>query len=296
VTDASLPPAEVVLPWRRRATRPTSGFLSPAVRRVAAERNVDVTTLPGSGAGGRVTVADVTEGAGRSARVPLNRVQQRSGVALLASKATSAHAYAVVECDYERVEAVRRAERSAWRDAEDFSLTYLPFVARAVVDALRAFPMLNATIGEGDALTRHRDVNLGIAVDLAHQGLVVPVVRGADTLRLRGIARGVNDLASRARAKRLLPDDLSGGTFTITNPGASGTWMSFPIINQPQVAILSTDGVARRVVAGARGIEVGLRGFLCLAYDARVVDPDEAGEFLDHVATLIANRDWSAEL
>jgi 2-oxoglutarate dehydrogenase E2 component (dihydrolipoamide succinyltransferase) len=265
------------------------------VRRLAAERNVDVTTLNGSGEGGRVTVADVIDGAGRSIRVPFNRVQQRSGVALLASKATSAHAYAVIECDYESLDAVRRAERSGWRAAEGFSLTYLPFVARAVVDALRSFPRLNATVGD-DALLMHRDVNLGIAVDLAHQGLVVPIVRGADTLRLRGIARAVNDLASRARSKKLMPDDLSGGTFTITNPGGSGTWMSFPIINQPQVAILSTDGVARRVVAGERGLEIGLRGCLCLAYDERVIEPPDAGAFLDHVATLIATRDWSTEL
>ena len=106
----------------------------------------------------------------------------------------------------------------------------------------------------------------------------------------------MNDVASRARAKRLLPDDLAGATFTITNPGASGTWMSFPIINQPQVAILSTDGVARRVVAAERGVDIGLRGYLCLAYDERVIEPADAGAFLDHVATLIASRDWSAEI
>jgi 2-oxoglutarate dehydrogenase E2 component (dihydrolipoamide succinyltransferase) len=294
VTEAS-PPAEVILPWRQRAPRDTAGFASPAVRRLAAERNVDVTTLNGSGANGRVTVADVMSGSDRCVRVPFNRVQQRSGPALLASKVTSAHAYAVVECNYDRVDGMRRAERAGWRAAEGFSLTYLPFVARAVVDALREFPMLNATVAD-DSLVLHRDANIGIAVDLAHQGLVVPVVRGADTLRLRGIARAVNDVASRARAKKLTPDDLSGGTFTITNPGASGTWMSFPIINQPQVAILSTDGVARRVVAGERFVEIGLRGYLCLAYDERVIEPAYAGEFLDHVAGLIATRDWSTEL
>ena len=156
VTDAS-PPAEVVLPWRRRAPRATTGFLSPAVRRLAAERNVDVATLNGSGEGGRVTVADVMDGASRSVRVPLNRVQQRSGVALLASKATSTHTYAVIECDYEHLDVVRRAERVGWRAAEGFSLTYLPFVATAVVDALHEFPMLNATVAD-DTLVMRRDV------------------------------------------------------------------------------------------------------------------------------------------
>jgi pyruvate/2-oxoglutarate dehydrogenase complex dihydrolipoamide acyltransferase (E2) component len=129
----------------------------------------------------------------------------------------------------------------------------------------------------------------------------VPVVRAADTLRMRGIARGIDDVARRARAKTLMPDDLAGGTFTITNPGASGTWMSFPIINQPQVAILSTDGVAKRVVvdtdaSGRDRLEVRTTGHLCLAFDERVVDPTYAGAFVERVAAVLATRDWATEL
>jgi 2-oxoglutarate dehydrogenase E2 component (dihydrolipoamide succinyltransferase) len=234
--------------------------------------------------------------------VALNRVQQRAGAALLASKRTSAHAYGIVLADYTAVAAAREPARQPWKAEEGFSLTYLPFVARAVVDAIREFPHVNASVdGDGGALVVHRDVHLGIAVDLAHQGLVVPVVRDASGLRLRGIARAVDDLARRARAKKLTPDDLAGGTFTITNPGAAGTWMSFPIINQPQVAILSTDGVSKRVAVdtdadGRDRLEVRLAGHLCLAFDERAVDASYAGAFVARVADLVATRDWSVEL
>jgi 2-oxoglutarate dehydrogenase E2 component (dihydrolipoamide succinyltransferase) len=252
----------------------------------------------------RAAVTTTTTGAGSQgpARVALNRVQLRSGAALLASTQTAAHAYSIAVADYSAIAQARDAERARWRDAEGFSLTYLPFVARAVVDALRDFTLMNATVGD-DALAVHRDVHLSIAVDLNHQGLVVPVVRAADTLRLRGLARAIDDVAARARAKKLLPDDLAGGTFTITNPGASGTWMSFPIINQPQVAILSTDGVAKRVCADTDASESGrdridLRptGNLCLAFDERVIDPPYAAAFVARVAEIVATRDWRIEL
>jgi pyruvate/2-oxoglutarate dehydrogenase complex dihydrolipoamide acyltransferase (E2) component len=289
------------LPWRVRRPRDTRDFLSPAVRREIAEHAVDPSSLAGTGAGGRVTRDDVRRAAASgSTRVALNRVQQRAGAALLASKHTAAHAYSVVLADYTALDTVRRGERERWRAEEGFGLTYLPFVARAAVDALRAFPSLNATVAE-DELVLHRDVNLGIAVDLANQGLVVPVVRDAGSLRLRGIARRIDDLAQRARAKRIGPDDLAGGTFTITNPGASRTWMSFPIINQPQVAILSTDGVAKRVAVDAAEarrdrIEIRTCGHLCLAFDERVVEPADAAAFLARVADLVAARDWRTEL
>jgi 2-oxoglutarate dehydrogenase E2 component (dihydrolipoamide succinyltransferase) len=289
------------LPWRVRRPRDTQGFFSPAVRRLAAERGVDPATVHGSGANGRVTRDDLLRTATNASEiVPFNRVQQRAGAALLASKHTSAHGYAIVLADYTAVDDVRRVSRERWRADEGFSLTYLPFVARAAIDAIREFPFVNATVGD-DELIVHRDVHLGIAVDLANQGLVVPVVRAADTLRMRGIARGIDDVARRARSKKLMPDDLAGGTFTITNPGASGTWMSFPIINQPQVAILSTDGVAKRVVvdtdaAGRDRLVVRTTGHLCLAFDQRVVDPPYAGAFVERVAVLLASRDWSTEL
>jgi pyruvate dehydrogenase E2 component (dihydrolipoamide acetyltransferase) len=294
VTDSQPTP---VLPWRERTPRRTAGFFSPAARAVATERGVDLTQVRGTGANGRVTRDDVLAVASVQVteRVPFNRVQQRAGAALLASKRTSAHGYTVVLADYSAIDEVRRAQRERWRAEEGFSLTYLPFVARAVVDAIRTWPLVNATVGNDEAIV-HRDVHLGIAVDLAHQGLVVPVVRNADTLRLRAIARGIDDIARRARGRQLRPDDVAGGTFTITNPGASGTYQSFPIINQPQVAILSTDGVAKRVMADDRGrLEIRTMGHLCLAFDARLVDPTYAGAFAVHVAELLGTRDWAAE-
>ena len=299
------------LPWRVRKPRDARQFVSPAARRLAAEHGIDPTSLAGSGTAGRVTRDDVIRASSGAAteveatrppteRVQKNRVQQRAGVALLASKHISAHAYCVVLADYRAVDVVRAAHRERWRADEGFSLTYLPFVARAAIDALREFPLLNASVGD-DELVVHRDVHLGIAVDLANQGLVVPVVRSASTLRLRGIARAVDDLARRARAKQLVPDDLAGGTFTITNPGAAGTFMSFPIINQPQIAILSTDGVAKRVAVDTDGsgrdrLEVRTTGHLCLAFDERVVDESYASAFVDRVAAIVASRDWSIEV
>ena len=161
---------------------------------------------------------------------------------------------------------------------------------------MREFPYLNATV-EGDALVVHRAVNVGIAVDLDFAGLVVPVIRHADDLRLAALADRIREVATRARAKRLGADDLAGGTFTITNPGAAGTWMSFPILNAPQVGILATDGVAKQVVVDERG---GLRvvpvGNLCMSFDHRAVDGAYAGAFLTRVRKIVEQRDWTAEL
>lgn len=293
---------ERVLPWRLRRPRSVARFLSPAVRREAVERGVDPATLWGSGAGGRVTRADVRRAGGPAGRgdevVPFGTVRRRAAAALLASKRTAAHALVVTAADYSAVEEVRRTARDEWRAREGFPLTYLPFVARAVVDAVSEFPLVNATVPDGEeVLVVHRDVHLGIAVDLDFAGLVVPVVRGADGLRLRAIARAVHDLAARARSRRLSPDDLAGGTFTITNPGAAGTWISFPVLNRPQVAILATDGVSKRVVADGRGrLGVAPVGHLCLAFDHRVLDGAYAAGFLDRVRRIVEERDWWAEL
>jgi 2-oxoglutarate dehydrogenase E2 component (dihydrolipoamide succinyltransferase) len=172
----------------------------------------------------------------------------------------------------------------------------LPFVARAVIDALREFPLLNATVGD-DALVVHRAVNLGVAVDLDYQGLVVPVIRGSDGMRLRALAAAIRDAAARARAKQLCPDDLTGGTFTLTNPGAAGTWMSFPILNAPQVGILSTDGVAKRVVVDAGdALRIAPVGNLCLTFDHRALDGAYAGAFVGRVREIVEGRDWATEL
>jgi pyruvate dehydrogenase E2 component (dihydrolipoamide acetyltransferase) len=289
-----------VLPWRQRPTRPVEAFVSRAARRAAAELGIDVTTVHGSGTNGRVTRDDVLDAAPSGPLgdeiAPFNNVRKRAAQLLVASKQTSAHTLCVVAADYSAIEAVRSEQRKAWRAEEGFSLTYLPFVARAVIDALRAFPLVNASV-DGDSLVVHRAINLGIAVDLDFQGLVVPVVRGADGLRLRAVARAITDVATRARARRLVPDDLAGGTFTVTNPGASGTWISFPIINQPQVAIVATDGVSKQVIVDDRGrLATAPVGRLCLTFDHRAMDGAYAGAFLQRVQQIVETRDWSNEL
>ena len=195
---------------------------------------------------------------------------------------------------------MRRAERERFRHAEGFSLTYLPFLTRAVVDALADFPNVNSSVGD-DALVVHHDLNIGIAVDLDFEGLLVPVIHQADGMRLRALARQISDLAGKARAKRLTMDDIAGGTFTITNAGPFGTFITVPVINQPQVAILSTDGVRKRPVAvelpdGSDGIAVHPVGNLVLSWDHRAFDGAYAAAFVGAIKKIVETRDWSAEL
>ncbi len=291
VTNTSIPSEAVTepLPWRRRAARDVDAFLSPAVRRAAAARGVDTNMLLGSGASGRVTRADVVSAdvvPRQGDVVPFNNVRRRAAKALLASKQSAPHALVTIAVDYSRIEKARAGS----------GLTALPFVARAVIDALREFPSLNATVN-GSAIVVHRAVSLGIAVDLDYQGLVVPVVRNADGLRLRLLAGAIRDVAGRARAKQLGADDLAGGTFTITNPGAAGTWMSFPILNAPRVGILSTDGVSKRVVVEQNdALRIAPIGNLCLTFDHRALDGAYAGSFLTRLREIVEQRDWSAEL
>ena len=232
--------------------------------------------------------------------VPLNRIRRRTADHMVMSKQTSPHVLTAIEVDYEGVEAARRASKQAWKAAEGFSLTYLPFIARAVVDALRDYPHLNASFGD-DELIVHSNVNLAIAVDIDFQGLLAPVIQGADGKRLRQIARDIVDLANRARSRKLSPDDLSGGTFTLTNAGQYGTMMQFPIINQPQVAILSTDGVTRKPVVvtdsfGNESIAIHSVGVLAMAWDHRAFDGAYAAAFLHRVKELIETRDWESEI
>jgi 2-oxoglutarate dehydrogenase E2 component (dihydrolipoamide succinyltransferase) len=219
---------------------------------------------------------------------------------MIRSKQTSAHVYASIEVDYENVERVRRDERDAWKTEEGFSLTYLPFISRAVVDAIRDFPEVNSTFGENELIV-HNYINLGIAVDLDFKGLMVPVIHDAETKRMRAISREISDLAARARAKKLSPDEIVGGTFTITNPGPFGTMLTLPIINQPQVAILSTDGVKRRPVVvdlpdGSEGIAIHSVGNLALTWDHRAFDGAYATAFLRAIKDDLETRDWSQEL
>jgi pyruvate dehydrogenase E2 component (dihydrolipoamide acetyltransferase) len=232
--------------------------------------------------------------------VPFSNMRRRTAEHMVRSKSTSPHAFIAYETDFENVERVRKAWGERFKTEEGFSLTYLPFVARAAVEAMRDFPLLNASVGD-DSLVVHPEVNLGIAVDLSHEGLIVPVIHRAEEVTLRGIARRIRDLASRARNRQLNADDIAGGTFSITNDGPFGTYFTVPIINQPQVAILATDGIARRPVVvthedGSESIAIHSTGILGVSWDHRAVDGAYVSSFLARIAELLAGRDWSAEL
>jgi len=304
--------------------------LSPLVRKLIEDHGLDAASIVGTGIGGRITRGDVqgvidagggsrSEAAPASAVAPaprrevpaprsgtgdtvekLNNIRRITGEHMVMSKATSPHAMTAVEVDFESVDRTRRAHREAFKEAEGFSLTYLPFISRAVIDALRDFPHLNATVGDGELIV-HNYVNLAIAVDLNFEGLLAPVIHEADDKRLRAIARDISDLATRARTKKLSADDISGGTFTISNSGPFGTFMVIPVINQPQVAILSTDGVTRKPVVvtdidGHEAIAIHSVGMLAMSWDHRAFDGAYAAAFLREVKEILETRDWEAEL
>jgi 2-oxoglutarate dehydrogenase E2 component (dihydrolipoamide succinyltransferase) len=307
--------------------------MSPVVRRLVTERGLDPAQIKGTGEGGRITRRDVLAASAPSSppraepaaqaqqvaatapaapvaqeakvsrgdeTIPFDNIRRRTAEHMVRSKATSAHVYTSVEVDYERVDRARRAQRDQWKTREGFSLTYLPFIARAFCDAVVEFPNVNASV-DGDRLIVHHDIHLGIAVDLSFSGLIAPVVRNADGKRLRLLAREMRDLAERARRKQLSPDEVLGGTFTITNAGGYGTLITLPIINQPQVAILSTDGVHKRpvVVEGPDGEDaIAIRpvGVLALAWDHRAFDGAYAAAFLRRMKEILESRDWEAEL
>jgi 2-oxoglutarate dehydrogenase E2 component (dihydrolipoamide succinyltransferase) len=219
---------------------------------------------------------------------------------MVRSKATSAHTMVAVEVDYFGVEKVRAKAKGPFKETEGFSLTYLPFITRAVVDAIEDFPHVNSSVGD-DVLIVHNDVNIGIAIDLDFEGLLVPVIHQADGKRLKVLARDISSLASKARSKRLTMDDISGGTFTITNAGPFGTFITVPVINQPQVAILSTDGVKKKPVVvempdGSDGIAIHPVGNLVMSWDHRAFDGAYAAAFVRAVKEILETRDWSAEL
>ena len=269
---------------------------SPVVRRIASEHGVDLSTVTGSGRRGRVTKRDVLahieaghdgdepvlhsespyrEPEPQPAAAPhgaeLSVMRRRIGEHMVRSLQTAAHCTTIVEADMSAVEAGRGR------------LSYLPFVARATITALREHPALNATL-EGDRLTTHEEVHLGVAVALGDDGLIVPVVRNAHELSHEGLATRITDLAERARARELSPDEVGGGTFTITNPGRHGALLATPIINQPQVAILDLEAVVRRPVA-VGGDSIGIRPmtYLCMSWDHRALDGVLAARFLGSV-------------
>ena len=246
-----------------------------------------------------VTIPVVRTGE-RDTTVALSKIRKLTGSHMVMSKGVSPHAFSVVEVDYANVDVTRSAVKSEWKAAEGFGLTYLPFITRAVVDALVEYPHLNASVTESD-LVVHNFIDVGIAVDLDFQGLLVPVVRSAEGKRLRAIAREINDLAARTRTRKLSPDEIIGGTFTISNNGSAGSVLTMPIINQPQVAILSTDAIVRKPVVarladGGEAIVIHPVGNLAMSWDHRAFDGAYAAGFLVRVKELLETRDWSQEL
>ena len=329
------PPAEQPTRKRSKPSQPGAGqFLSPVVRRLAREHGIDPAVIDGTGRGGRVTRNDVlahidrmqaaapepvsvtreapapvvrpadtapAEPAGDETR-KLSRLRVRIATNMVRSLQTAAHVWTSVEVDYDGVERVRQAHRRAFKDAEGYSLTYLPFIARATIDALREFPVVNSSFDlDGKQAIFHQDVNLGIAVDLNQDGLLVATVRNADDFTMRALARKIRDVAIRAREGRFGPDDVTGSTFTITNPGPYGSFMSAPVINVPNVAILSTDTVAKRpkvvtTTDGQDAIAIRPIGYLGLSWDHRAFDGSTAVLFLRRIKDNLETWDWEQQL
>ncbi|MFW2333209.1 dihydrolipoamide acetyltransferase family protein [Ilumatobacter sp.] len=236
----------------------------------------------------------------RDSVVKLSKIRQLTGDHMVMSKATSPHAFSVVEVDFANVDATRSQVKAEFKASEGFSLTYLPFITRAIVDGLAEFPHLNASVGDNELIV-HDFIDIGVAVDLDYEGLLAPVLRSAETKRLRAIAQEISDLADRARNRKLSPDEISGGTFTISNNGSAGSVLTMPIINQPQVGIISTDAIVRKpvVVRGADGgeaIAIHPVGNLAMSWDHRAFDGAYAAGFLKTVKAILETRDWDAEL
>jgi 2-oxoglutarate dehydrogenase E2 component (dihydrolipoamide succinyltransferase) len=339
-------------PAAKPAPAPAPGgapLLSPVVRRLIAENNLDADAIVGTGPGGRVTRDDVlalidakggqpapavapapvaapaaapapapasppapastkpaakaagTESAdGREKRIKLSKIRKLTGEHMVMSKSVSPHTFSVVEVDYANVDRARVKVKDEWKKSEGFSLTYLPFISRAVVDAITEYPHMNASV-EGNELVVHNYVDLGIAVDLDYQGLLVPVVRDAESKRLRALAREISDLGTRAKNRKLTPDEIQGGTFTLSNNGSAGSVLTMAVINQPQVAIISTDAIVRKPVVvntpeGGEAIAIHPVGNLAMSWDHRAFDGAYAANFLARVKQILETRDWSSEL
>ncbi|HEX2827854.1 MAG TPA: dihydrolipoamide acetyltransferase family protein [Burkholderiales bacterium] len=300
--------------------------LSPVVRKLVAEHALDIGQIPGTGRDGRITRNDVLDHVAKRAQQPapraeppvtrtpavsalapmatgqvqpLNAVRKRVAENMAKSWTTAPHVLQVVEADFHRVEQARRESGAGWKEREGYSLTYLPFILRAVSIALGRYPKLNATFG-GDRITLARRINIGIAVDMNFEGLMVPVLKDVPNKSLPQLAREAHDLAVRARAGKLEPDELAEGTYTITNNGAYGTVITAPIINTPQVAILSTDGVRKKpvVIESPEGDSIAVRpvGVLAQSFDHRAVDGAYAASFLNELKRVIETRNWSQDL
>ena len=312
---AGPPPAAAEAPSRVAAAEQRPVRSSPLVRRLAREHGVDVSQVVGSGLSGRVTKKDILafiergstsvpapaaaapvatlplasspgedaptfDGDQPTVAVPMTVMRQKIAEHMIASRRTSAHVHSIFEVDFSRVQQLRQEHKSRY-ERSGAKLTLVPFIAKVVIDALRAMPIVNASI-DGDRILYKRDINLGIAVAL-ESGLIVPVVRNADEKNLLGLSRAIADLASRARAKRLDPAEVEGGTFTITNPGGFGAVFGLPIINQPQSAILGVGSLEKRPVVVNDAIAIRPIAYLTLGFDHRLIDGVVADQFMAHV-------------
>jgi 2-oxoglutarate dehydrogenase E2 component (dihydrolipoamide succinyltransferase) len=311
-TPAPTPTPAVETPTIKAAREDSSSEsapLSPVVRRLLSEHGLDASRVVGTGPNGRITRSDVENAVSGTKTstsrldgdevIAFTKIRRLTAEHMVHSKATSAHTLMVKEVDFEAIEDVRRRHGKSFKEMEGFGLSYLTFNALATVAALADFPNLNASV-DGDNLVIHHQVNLGIAVDLDGEGLVVPVIAKTDGYNLRSMARAIRQLADGARDKKLTVDDMANGTFTISNPGPFGTLLTGAIINQPQVAILSTDGVSRKPVVveldGVETIVIHSVGLLALTFDHRAVDGAYAARFLNRVDEILNTRDWGAEL
>jgi pyruvate dehydrogenase E2 component (dihydrolipoamide acetyltransferase) len=297
---------------------------SPLVRKIAKEHNVDISQIRGTGIAGRVTKDDILTFIGQEGRNGQEERVARAGVApvvsdtsihpplrpaagdrvekmspmrkrisehMVMSRRTSAHVHSVFEVNFSRVAQIREAKKAEF-ERSGAKLTFLSFIVKAAVEAIRAVPIVNASV-DGDSVVYHKDVNIGIAVAL-DWGLIVPVIKNADERNLVGLSRSIADLANRARNKQLKPEDVQGGTFTITNPGVFGALFGMPIINQPQVAILGIGNVEKRPVVVDDAIAIRPMAYLSLGYDHRVIDGAVADEFMSHVKKTLENWDPAA--
>lgn len=303
---------------------------SPVVRKIAAEHGVDIAQLEGSGIHGRVTKKDILsyiEGGGTSPAlkpappspaaqpaagsgfsvpaytagenveiVPMSKIRQITAAHMRYSKATSAHVTTLFHMDMTRVDRARRRARDGFAKANGTKLTYMPFIFKAVCAALKANPKVNASI-DGTNIVFKKDINLGMAVAL-DWGLIVPVIKNADQLSLVGLAKAANDLAERARSKKLKPEEVQGGTFTITNPGVFGSLFGTPVINQPQVGILGIGVIEKRAIVesdadGNDSIAIKPMSYFAITYDHRLVDGADADHFMNDVKQVLEEEDWS---
>lgn len=224
--------------------------------------------------------------------VPMSPIRKKTAEHMVLSKRLSAHVSTVWEIDMTRVEQLRAQYSQQYEDRSGVRLTYLPFILKATVDALKAFPILNASV-EGDTIVYKKDINIGMAVAL-EWGLIVPVIRSADEKNVLGLARAVNDLAERARTKKLRVEEVQGGTFTVTNPGVFGSLFGTPIINQPQVGILGIGAIEKRPVVRDDAIAIRTMCYICLTFDHRIVDGADADRFMQQLKKGLQEFEESA--